>query len=146
MFWIFEGIKIVEPKIEDPLPSPRLFNPYPAMGLKDSWPRGFPLDRIETSNWNNVTLQDVDNHNIDFGILQSLADVYPDSDAVFRLTRFSMPIAFERPEIISANFLRTQREYQCGTFLLSNICLSHLRIDLSKHFSASHITSHPSST
>ena len=73
------------------------FNPYPYLGSPESnaWPRGYPFDLIlktESSPVEKVS------ENVNFGVLQSLADLQPDVDAIFRLTRKS-PFIFKRPEV-----------------------------------------------
>ncbi len=67
------------------------FNPYPFMGPDhhNSWPRGFPIDQVQKSfkvwNLTNTNVGDIKYSSI--GVIQSLANGDPDSDAVFRLSR-----------------------------------------------------------
>ncbi len=65
------------------------FNPYPFFrsSEKSVWPRGFPLNKVRASECQLATtycLMEVPTKNI--GIFQSLADMDPDVDAVYRLT------------------------------------------------------------
>ena len=59
---------------------------------KSAWPRGYPLDKINQQS--SIKLEEA--KNISFGVLQSLADLQPDVDAIFRLTNKN-PFYFERP-------------------------------------------------
>lgn len=67
------------------------FNPYPFMGPDHhhSWPRGFPIDQVQKSfdvwNLTNTTVGDIKYSSI--GVMQSLCNGDPDSDAIFRLSR-----------------------------------------------------------
>ena len=83
---------MIEPNIKKNLPS---FNPYPYLGAPSlpCWPRGLPLDMIHqplTKSFSNAQRE------IKFGVLQSLADIQPDVDAIYRLTK-ETPFVFERP-------------------------------------------------
>lgn len=86
--------------IIEPIVSPDIiaFNPYPNLGApsRPCWPRGLPLHMIHdkvTDKWSRV------NDTIKFGVLQSLADIQPDVDAIYRLTKVT-PFNFNRPEPI----------------------------------------------
>ena len=75
-----------------------VFNPYPVLGAptRPCWPRGLPLHMIHdkvTSGWSKIDKP------IKFGVLQSLADIQPDVDAIYRLTK-DTPFNFIRPEPI----------------------------------------------
>lgn len=67
------------------------FNPYPFMGPDHhhSWPRGFPIDQVQKSfdvwNLTNTNVGDIKYSSI--GVIQSLCNGDPDSDAIFRLSR-----------------------------------------------------------
>jgi hypothetical protein len=66
-----------------------VLNPYPALGSTTfAWPRGFPLDEIRTSN---KTIQSselfVKPIESNIAVIQALADVDPDVDAIYRLQR-----------------------------------------------------------
>jgi len=77
-----------------------ILNPYPLLGSSTfSWPRGFPLSRIkddttvpkranviEEQHWNRSRV----------AIVQALAEMDPDVDAVYRLTR-PLPFSFAHP-------------------------------------------------
>lgn len=70
---------------------PRLsFNPFKYMkaSVKDSWPRGFPLDDLQEdfeTPAKEVLVGDIPYTAI--GVIQALCDGNPDTDAIFRLTR-----------------------------------------------------------
>ena len=72
------------------------FNPYPIMGAPHlpSWPRGLPLLDIKSdkapADWSELT--QIPSTKI--GVIQSLANIDPDVDAIYRLT---MPIPFDFP-------------------------------------------------
>ena len=77
------------------------FNPYPLLGspTNTSWPRGLPLgDILNENNWNaklgNRTTAKL---STTFGVLQSLADIQPDVDAIFRLTQ-QTPFMFKQTQ------------------------------------------------
>ena len=74
------------------------FNPYPLLGAptKPCWPRGLPLHMIHDEVTNKSLLL---NNPAKFGVLQSLADIQPDVDAIYRLTK-DTPFNFNRPEPI----------------------------------------------
>ena len=95
---------IFEPKVNRDQKS---FNPYPILGAPSlpCWPRGLPLDMI----LNNDNKEEEENkfiyqnnkfsstNNANFAALQSVADIQPDVDAIYRLTR-KTPFSFMRPE------------------------------------------------
>ena len=70
------------------------YNPYPVLGAPTlpSWPRGLPLDDIKEQRSFNSTL---DVSKASMGVLQSLADIQPDVDAIYRLT-MKIPFSFNR--------------------------------------------------
>ena len=79
------------------------FNPYPFLGapLNTTWPRGLPLNEILHQDvWNVST----DDHRrtreplSKFGVLQSLADIQPDVDAIYRMTQ-ETPFVFKRAQM-----------------------------------------------
>ncbi len=78
-----------------------VFNPYPTLGCPERnscWPRGFPLGDILNKAWNATNLIQLGHVPLkSFGVLQSLADIQPDVDAVFRMTK-TTPLMFDRPE------------------------------------------------
>ena len=63
---------------------------------KPCWPRGLPLHMIHDEVTNTSLMV---NNLIKFGVLQSLADIQPDVDAIYRLTK-DTPFNFNRPEPI----------------------------------------------
>ena len=73
------------------------YNPYPVLGAPTlpSWPRGLPLDDIKEKRSFNSTLDEIKIHRASVGVLQSLADVQPDVDAIYRLT-MKIPFSFNR--------------------------------------------------
>ena len=80
-----------------------LFNPYPTFEPSDSdgaaqhaWPRGFPLEFVLDGGTFNVTIGPTD---APIGVFQSLADVDPDVDALYRMTR-ALPLWFDREDLI----------------------------------------------
>lgn len=89
--------------IRCPVEYARIFNPYPSFG-SNSWPRGLPLESIKdrkTYISNADCLQTETFTNI--YVLQSLANIEPDFDAIFRLTR-TTPVHFQsgEPVVLSA--------------------------------------------
>ena len=95
---ISDFVEAIEPALEEG--SSKSFNPYPILGAPTSntWPRGLPLAEIlEPDNW-KVSLQESSNYLVsNFGVLQSLADIQPDVDAIYRMTH-ETPFLFKRPE------------------------------------------------
>ena len=89
------------------------YNPYPVMGAPSlpSWPRGLPLVDIKNAQCSNTTIGSRKLKWESFAVLQSLADVHPDVDAIYRITMpFPKPFAFKRtnetrPLIIPTNTL-----------------------------------------
>ena len=77
------------------------FNPYPALGAPalPSWPRGLPLVDIKKPQCSNTTIKGTKHPTTSFAVLQSLADVQPDVDAIFRVTMSTpRPFAFKRTD------------------------------------------------
>lgn len=72
-------------------------NPYPLLGAtKFAWPRGLPLDAIQAASAPPVAAAaPFDASTI--GVVQSLANVNPDVDAIYRLTR-TLPLDFARAD------------------------------------------------
>jgi len=74
------------------------FNPYNHFATGQGlWPRGYPLTRIESDRWNSSADTNVvpvvgELGNID--ILQTLVNLEPDVDAIYRLVINSHPIDF----------------------------------------------------
>lgn len=70
-------------------------NIYKVFDSQNSWPRGFPIEKIHTSN----ALIDTKNK-LPWGVLQFLADEDPDVDAIYRMTQGN-PIYFSQNKKIS---------------------------------------------
>lgn len=108
------SIGIYEPKV---CPGDTTFNPYPLLGAPSlpCWPRGLPLNRIrdeplfdEKLNNTNYFSNDGNKINLgrpNFAVLQSLADLQPDVDAIYRLVK-KTPFYFLRPEPIQPQILK----------------------------------------
>jgi STELLO glycosyltransferases len=84
-------------------------NPYPSYGTFSMWPRGLPLDLIRglttpTNDINNNKHNENISHmegRVGCGIIQSLANVEPDVDAIYRLTPLPYPVNFvERAQVL----------------------------------------------
>ena len=77
------------------------FNPYPALGAPalPMWPRGIPLVDIKKPQCSNTTIKGTKQPTKTVAVLQSLADVQPDVDAIFRVTMSTpRPFAFKRTD------------------------------------------------
>jgi hypothetical protein len=74
-----------------------VFNPYPVLGcpFHICWPRGFPLSEIQNPATWQASYEDSTVTLNSFGVLQSLADVQPDVDAIFRMTQ-KTPFVFQK--------------------------------------------------
>jgi len=77
------------------------FNPYPHMGPSQptSWPRGFPIDKLQHDfNQAPAKLDVGDIPYASVGVIQSVCDGDPDNDAIYRLTHptSSTSFTFER--------------------------------------------------
>ncbi|KAK3580048.1 hypothetical protein CHS0354_028619 [Potamilus streckersoni] len=72
----------------------RCINLYPYFGINEShaWPRGFPLRRIKDQSLTPKMCNF--NDKVIIGVFQSLANVQPDVDAIYRLTR-DVPFNFQ---------------------------------------------------
>jgi hypothetical protein len=70
-------------------------NPYQHFGLPHIWPRGYPLDQIKAPECNSFVREPV--HPL---ILQGLADLDPDVDAIYRLTQ-DLGVNFQKDNIAS---------------------------------------------
>ena len=76
------------------------FNPYPILGAptNDTWPRGLPLTEILNADSWNASQQPWAKVQVSkFAVLQSLADIQPDVDAIYRMTH-ETPFVFARTE------------------------------------------------
>jgi len=60
-----------------------------------AWPRGFPLDKVRSTSTNSAMWRRGVHRRI--GVVQSLADVEPDVDAIYRLTGGALPFYFHGP-------------------------------------------------
>ena len=72
------------------------FNPYPVLGAPTlpSWPRGIPPKDIKEPKSFNFSLKEINIPKQSIAVLQSLADVQPDVDAIYRLT-MKIPFSFK---------------------------------------------------
>ena len=93
-----------------------IFNPYPLLGAPSlpCWPRGMPLNMIQCKKCReyeeeNIHLYHNDSSTntikVNFAVLQSVADIQPDVDAIYRLTR-ETPLSFIRPEPMTSPIIR----------------------------------------
>ena len=89
---ILLDIEVVEPQLSN---GTLVYNPYVKLGAPNSpcWPRGMPLDTVLLAK-NDDQLPHVKS-SARFGVLQSLADVQPDVDALYRLTQ-ETPFVFNK--------------------------------------------------
>ena len=64
-----------------------LFNPYPYFAVNETftWPRGFPLEHIRDDSTHPPLCTSSQPRHI--GVIQSLANIEPDVDAIYRFTR-----------------------------------------------------------
>lgn len=88
------------------LPNKRAINVYEYFGQPNVWPRGFPLDDINTKTKSIV----VPPKEMFIPVQQGLANIDPDVDAIFRLTRklnitFSKKPAIAIPKVRNSNLL-----------------------------------------
>ena len=108
---------------------PLAFNPYIHMGAshENSWPRGFPINDLENNFMNGTKLDTAEVGDLSqssIGVIQSLCNGDPDTDAVFRMTRpDSTDFTFERsakslPLLIPSN-MYTPYNAQATTHLYS---------------------------
>ncbi len=87
------------------------FNPYPELRSPDpeAWPRGYPFNSILGQTVPSLRTQvSPEKKSIQIGVLQSLADIQPDVDAIYRLTR-KTPFLFKRPDIDNKKLISYQR-------------------------------------
>ena len=109
------AIGIYEPKI---CPGDTTFNPYPLLGAPSwpCWPRGLPLNKIRDEplfddrvNGNTLFDKEKKNNNggkrTNFAVLQSLADLQPDVDAIYRIVK-KTPFYFLRPEPVQPKIIK----------------------------------------
>ena len=76
------------------------YNPYPIMGAPSlpSWSRGLPLVDIKNPQCSNTPVGSGKLKRESFALLQSLADVHPDVDAIYCTTMpFPKPFFFNQP-------------------------------------------------
>jgi len=78
-------------------PSFAFVNAYArAFGSRQMWPRGLPLDAIDTEQ--TIIVDAPPDEDIDVGVAQSLADNDPDVDAIYRLgPRAALPLPWAFP-------------------------------------------------
>jgi len=77
------GLWIDQEYVDDVIGSPKFPNVYSLFTDEYVWPRGYPLSEVRTSN--SVTFSDTRIPLEDIGVIQSLADIEPDVDAIYRL-------------------------------------------------------------
>ncbi len=89
------GEKDVAVRIPHQLEDCPTYNPYPVLGAPffPSWPRGLPLQHIQNTRCYNASLKNIKVKRNSIGVLQSLADIQPDVDAIYRLT-MKIPFSF----------------------------------------------------
>ena len=73
------------------------WNPYPYLGVEylPCWPRGMPLNEIHQSSSYKLVVEAETLSWGQIGVLQSVADVQPDLDAIFRISHKSI-VSFAR--------------------------------------------------
>lgn len=86
--WFFTDFKYSEQIISEG----NFLNTYKHFTKENIWPRGYPLDEIQTKIKIKKILSDVK-----VGVWQGLADIDPDVDAIFRLTT-GKQITFDKNE------------------------------------------------
>ncbi len=83
---LLDDVKVSEPVVDDE--TLMVFNPYPMLGADNAWPRGLPLGQVRNKAWSTANIGEPETSNLGtFGVIQSLADVQPDVDAVYRMTQ-----------------------------------------------------------
>ena len=99
--FVNNNFNCMEPDQHDGVVNPYLYLEAALATEKLIWPRGFPLDKIQSASKTTLcgSLCSKKCNESNFGVLQSLADYEPDVDAIYRLTR-QTPINFPRPEIV----------------------------------------------
>lgn len=75
----------------------KVYNVYRDFGLHWVWPRGFPLDKVKVGKHSVEVCYEKGWYNVTAAVLQSLADVDPDLDAIFRLTQ-KFPLFFHHTQ------------------------------------------------
>ena len=94
------------------------FNPYPLLGAPSlpCWPRGMPLHIVldQDANGNAEDFRLYQNESstntakTNFAVLQSVADIQPDVDAIYRLVR-GTPFSFIRPKPMIAPIIAKRK-------------------------------------
>lgn len=74
-----------------------VYNPYSLLSSSSDvlWPRGFPLRYIRENKQPSTNLATLQVDSSSIAVLQSVSDINPDLDAIYRLTR-PTPISFKR--------------------------------------------------
>ena len=98
------------------------FNPYPVLGAptNTTWPRGLPLHEILNQDvWNATLAPDWRVPLSSFGVLQSLADIQPDVDAIYRMTH-QTPFLFKRTQKgkVKMTFIVSEQEQEHSYWML----------------------------
>lgn len=78
--------------------SSRWINIYSYFGAEKIWPRGFPIEFITEENVHEL----IKNDKVKLGLIQYLADIDPDVDAIFRLTENRM-LSFTKNKKVCLN-------------------------------------------
>ena len=104
------------------------FNPFPCMkpSIKEGviWPRGFPISQVSHRHGGSMDHSNNDNKNSmshceirfgtisisQIGVIQSVCDVDPDVDAIYRLTR-ELPITFDNDPTTATSLLIPSNMY-----------------------------------
>lgn len=102
--WDFDDDNIGIPSIKipktamEPTGGHKTVNPYPYFGTHEtrSWPRGLPFDDIKNELPQNIKTK-LHEHKV--GVIQNLANIEPDVDAVYRFTR-EVPFNFTNSDAI----------------------------------------------
>ena len=100
MHYYFSDIEVIEPEL---CKNTVVYNPYPILGAPEypCWPRGFPLENILKSSSREKNISSTLKSSTKFGVLQSLADIQPDVDAIYRLTH-ETPFVFRKGMLLTA--------------------------------------------
>ena len=119
------------------------FNPYPLLGAPSlpCWPRGMPLHMVleESSLGSSKDFHAFQNESsgnkleVNFAVLQSLADIQPDVDAIYRLIR-GTPFSFLRPASIDAPIVQKGKLWMLLFCLIKRFNISFVYYNLIVNF------------
>ena len=83
--WTFDTSRAARCVVQD---DHRVINPYALFGHPDIWPRGLPLETLHLEATGRGSVRDGSlRRGLDCWVQQGMADLDPDVDAVFRMTR-----------------------------------------------------------